>query len=325
MGSGREAKNVAKKKSKGEKALQSEAGLAGSSRVQQALQDYSSGKMSLQDAIANAQSGIDTTGLKGKALKTALAQKEALPALLQREAATGPLAGTKMATEQVMSNPLLASTLGKGGLQDRLGAEEQRLASQGFQLTPEDREAYGQAAGDITRKFGRAEQSLAQTLANRGLSGAPSGVAGAAFSGLGGNKLEMLAKQQRAIADERMRNTMERLQQTRSLMSQLGAQAGNELQSQFGRQLAGRQQTMGERERAAGLAQQQRQLEQEQLNTAFQQREQTKGPSVGEVFGGIGSGILGGVTGGLSTGIGAAVSGIGGSKGQQAYIKKQGG
>lgn len=317
MGSGRHAKNVVKKKTKGEKSLQTESDLAGSSRVQRALQDYSSGKVSLQDAIANAQQGIDTTGLKGKALKTALSQKEALPALLQREIATSPLTGTRFAEEQLGKTRL-------GGLLGRLDTEEQKLASQGFQLTPEDREAYGQAAGDITRKFGRAEQSLAQTLANRGLTGAPSGAAGAAFSGLSGNKLEMLAKQQRAIADDRMRNTLERLQQTRSLLSTLGS---SELQAQFGRQLAGRETSMGERERQARLAMGQRQLTQDQLNREIEQEEMTAGPGIGEILGGIGMGVATGLTGGAAAGIGAGLTGVGkavagGGGSKQAPAKK---
>jgi hypothetical protein len=154
--------------------------------------------------------------------------------------------GTEIATEQVQKNPILGTLFGKGGAMERTGAEEARLASQGFQLTPEDREAYGQASGDIARMFGQQEQDAAKALARRGLGSAGSGAAGAMFSGLAGNKNEMLAKQQMQIANQRMQNTMQRLGQTRTFLQNLGQQAGGAIQDQFGRQQTGRNQRISE-------------------------------------------------------------------------------
>lgn len=147
-----------------------------------------------------------------------------------------PTAEYGKATDSVRNNAILGQLFGQGGALERANSEEQRLASQGFQLTGEDREAYGQASGDIARMFGQQEQSLAQSLADRGLSAAPSGAAGVAFSGLAGNKNEMLAKAQMDIANKRMENTMQRLNSTRSYMSTLGAQGQQAIGDQYDRQ-----------------------------------------------------------------------------------------
>lgn len=154
--------------------------------------------------------------------------------------------GTEIATEQVQKNPILGQLFGKDGAMSRANLEEQRLASQGFQLTPEDREAYGQASGDIARMFGQQEQDAAKALARRGLGSAGSGAAGAMFSGLAGNRNEMLAKAQMDIANQRMQNTMQRLGQTRTFLQNLGQQAGGAIQDQFGRQFVGRNQRINE-------------------------------------------------------------------------------
>lgn len=122
---------------------------------------------------------------------------------------------------------------GSGGLNDRLGAEEKDLASTGYGLQGSDREAYGQAAGDISRQFGQQEQDASKMLARRGLGGGSSGAAGAAFSGLAGSKNEMLAKAQTDIAQKRMADTTQRLQATRSQMQSLGM-AGSQAQNAMG-------------------------------------------------------------------------------------------
>lgn len=136
---------------------------------------------------------------------------------------------------QVMGNPLQSQLFGKDGTLSRTVGEEQKLANQGFQLTPEDREAYGQASGDIARQFDQSEQSLANALSSRGLSS--SGVAAKQFSGSQGNKMEQLAGMQRKIADDRMKNNMERLGQTRNFLSQMGNQSQNALDSQYNQNL----------------------------------------------------------------------------------------
>lgn len=155
--------------------------------------------------------------------------------------ATGPLSGSRFATEQVMSNPLLGQLFGKGGELQKSISRADDLYNKGFQLQPQDIEAYGQASGDIARLFGQSEQSAAQSLANRGLAAAPSGAAGALFSGIQGNKNEQLAKAQMNIANMRMQNTMQRLAQQQNLMAQLGAQGQQAIGNQFQQQLAGAQ------------------------------------------------------------------------------------
>jgi hypothetical protein len=157
-----------------------------------------------------------------------------------------PTKGMNMATDFVRNNALTKGVYGDGGLQSQLGAEGQELASRGFQLTQDDREAYGQASADVARMFGQQEQDAAKALARRGLGSASSGAAGAAFSGLAGNKNEMLAKAQMNIAQRRMDNTTQRLQQNRQLQASL-AQDGNRMaQQQYGNQVGARQNRISE-------------------------------------------------------------------------------
>lgn len=133
-----------------------------------------------------------------------------------------------------------ASQIGKvGGLTDEASAdlaksraEEADLSARGYSLKPEDYEAYGQAAGDITRQFGKAEGSLAQALANRGMT--QSGSANRAFMTSAGNKMEQLAGMQRKIADDRMKTNMQRLGKTRDFMNSLYSQRSGLLRQQSG-------------------------------------------------------------------------------------------
>lgn len=144
------------------------------------------------------------------------------------------------ATKGVQDGALTKDLFGQGGLQSQLASEQQNLSSRGYELQPQDHEAYGQAAGDISRQFGQQEQDLSKMLARRGLGGASSGAAGAGFSGLAGNKNEMLAKAQTDIAQKRMADTTQRLQQTRNMMGQLsqyGTQSANDAWSQKGASL----------------------------------------------------------------------------------------
>lgn len=139
-------------------------------------------------------------------------------------------------TQQLQSNSTLGGLFGQGGTMDRTRQEEQDLSGQGFNLTPEDKTAYGQISGDITRQFGQSDQSLSQALSDRGLSN--SGVAGAAFTGAQGNKMEQLAKAQQQIAKDRFNSNIQRLGQTRQFLGQLGSQAqsGINEQQQLGRE-----------------------------------------------------------------------------------------
>ncbi len=181
--------------------------------------------------------------------------------------ATDPLSGSTLATGQVMNNPLLKKAFANqdamneslGGMRNKAMGEESELASRGFSLQPEDHEAYGQASGQLARLFGSQEQDLAQSLAARGLSAAPSGAAGVGFSGLQGNKFEQLAGLQRQIADQRMNMNQQRLTQTRDYLTKLNQQQQSGLSDalsqrrgaideQFGRQMAGVQSNRNQRQ-----------------------------------------------------------------------------
>lgn len=258
---------------------------------------------------ATGEGWVDHTELAGleQSMNAAQQKGNAQGADFADQLSLDPNTALQFATDKVQSNPILGQYFGKGGALDRTNAEEQRLASQGFKLQPEDYEAYGQASGDIARQFGQGEQDLAQSLASRGLASGGSSVAGREYSGLQGNKLEMLAKAQTDIANKRMQNTLERLGQTRNFMSQLGQQGQNALQNQYGNALSSRQQKMGERLGVVGSNQRQQQMEQDQLNKQFEQQEATKGPGLGDILGGIGGGLLGAATGGFGTAVGGGL------------------
>ncbi len=126
--------------------------------------------------------------------------------------------------DTMASNPFLAALLGQGGAYDKAGTRANDLLAQekdrsGFQLNSQDREAYGQASGDITRQFGNQENQVANSLASRGFGGGDSGLAGAAFSGLAGTKNEQLAKAQTQIADARMQFAQKSLADTRKALT----------------------------------------------------------------------------------------------------------
>lgn len=197
--------------------------------------------------------------------------------------------GTQIATDQIRNNPLLSSLFGEGGLQSRLNDEEKQLSSQGFKLTPEDMTAYGQTSGNIANMFGNQEQQAAQSLAKRGLASASSGASGALFSGLAGNKNEMLARAQTDVAQKRYQDTVQRLQGTRNQMQSLGAQASGDINDQFNRQLSGRQQRYNEFSGLAGLQDKQN----SQNLASMTDRRGAKGKTL---FDAAGQGLYSGVT-----------------------------
>lgn len=128
------------------------------------------------------------------------------------------------AANQLTTNAFTGGLYGDGGLTSQLQSEGKDLASRGYELRPEDREAYGQTAGDIARQFGQQEQDASKMLARRGLGGGASGASGATFSGLAGSKNEMLAKAQTDIAQKRMQDTQQRLLSNRQMQQSLGTQ-----------------------------------------------------------------------------------------------------
>lgn len=157
-----------------------------------------------------------------------------------------PITGMDRATKYTQENALTKGVFGQGGVQSQLESEGKDLASRGFSLQKDDREAYGQTAGDISRLFGQQENQAAQSLARRGLGAGSSGAAGAMYSGLAGNKNEMLAKAQLNIAQKRMADTQQRLLQNRALQSQLAGQGSDLSNRQYQNQVEGRQRRIGE-------------------------------------------------------------------------------
>jgi len=328
--------------------LEAQSGFAQNPAVAQALAAYSSGDMDLQSAISKAKggysSGIDNVPempdfasqlqgipevVRGKAIQQAedkwRAQNQPRyqnvgdvgfnDTLFRQLASTTPGGASRFAegqmAQELSNSPGLNGMFGEGGSFAKAQDEEARLRDQGFQLTPEDREAYGQVSGDITRQFGQQGQNLSQMLAERGLSGAPSGAAGSGFSGLAGNKFEQLAKAQTNIAQQRMQTTMQRLNSNRSYMNSL---MNSEMEMResarnriFNQSMQGRQQGMQETQIGANQQLAARGMEQNQLNTGFEQQQATKSPGIGSALGGLVGAGVGSLAGGLGTGIGASV------------------
>lgn len=200
----------------------------------------------------------------------------------------------------VQNNPLQSMLFGQGGQMEQTNQRVNDLASKGYSLQPEDYEAYGQASGNIARMFGGQEQGLAQDMANRGLSN--SGVAGAQFSGMYGNKQEQLAGLQTQIAQNRMQMNQQRLGQMQNFLGQLGNQAQQGINSANQTRSQGALQKYQTGTDYLGRIQQQN-------NEAMSQRMASAGPSTAEQIMGIGSMI--GSGGGILKGIGAF--GLGGS------------
>lgn len=191
-------------------------------RYQRALQAYQSGQGSIDDVYASISQ------------MSPQEQNGAMNNFLSNGAT-----GSMFASNQVQNDPIMGQLYGQGGALSRAVGKEQQLQNQGYQLTPEDQTMYGQVSGDVARLFGQQENAAANSLAMRGLSAAPSGAAGATFSGLAGNKNEMLAKAQQNIMQQRYQNTIQQIGQQQQFINSLGAQGQNAIQQQYGRQLAG--------------------------------------------------------------------------------------
>lgn len=173
---------------------------------------------------------------------------------------TGSDTGTQAATQGVQGNSILMGGLNgmQGQLQTGQDLQGQQtgilngLQNQGYTLTPGDNSLYGQASGNIARQMGQQGNMAAAGLANSGMSA--SGAAGATFSGLAGNQNEMLNTAQQQIMQQRFQNTMSQIGQQQSFINSLNSQnnnaAGNvasqgasDINQQYGRQLAGSQNT----------------------------------------------------------------------------------
>lgn len=266
---------------------------------------------------------------------------------------TSPLAAQRYATDELKNNTLTSGLFGdktdakpQGGMQHQ--AEDLYSSSVGnvksdtdqyqqlldeiksgeaYKLNEGDHTAYGQLSGNIARMFGSQEQSLAQSLADRGLGAAPSGAAGVGFSGLQGNKMEQLANAQRGVLQDRVKQANDAFQLRNSALGnkgqldlgtlnsasstagQLGALGQSAISNLFNRNMEGR--NAGEREiaNAADRQLQNQQAVQNQINTQFNQEQATKGPSLLDV----GLGLAGTVAGAAGGGFGSAIGGAAGS------------
>lgn len=247
--------------------------------------------------------------------------------------ATDPITGSLVAADQVRSNPLTAGLFGAGGIQDQAQGRSGKLESnldesrnalmgrdQSYGLTPEDLAAYGQASGNIARQFGQQGNNLAAMLSQQGLSSSANPSA-AAFSGLLGNQNEQLAQSQLSIAQNRVNSAMQLAQartsadlnrqaQNNQLMGNLGDLGQVALSNQFGRQLAGSENTYNQNAGTAGLTLNNRSLEQNINNSQWSQQQQSAFNPLSIIGGAISSG-LGAFTG--AAGKGLANNMVGGS------------
>lgn len=239
--------------------------------------------------------------------------------------ATDAATGSNYATKQVQNNPILGQLFGNNGALSGALGKEQDLQKQGFQLTPDDKEAYGQASGDIARMFGQSENNLSQSLANRGLSAGPSGAAGASFSGLQGNKNEQLAKAQTNIANQRMQNTMQRIAQQQKFATDLGQQGASAINDQFGRQLSGSQHQRDTLAKSAGMTADQNNAQNQYGLQSAQYEQENKPANFGDMISsGIGSTLHNTFAAPgqmLSSIAGGGGGGSGGDSGGKAKIK----
>ncbi len=203
------------------------------------------------------------------------------------------------ATANIQNDPILSGTYGQGGTLDQTRAQETQQANQPWALTDEDKSAYGQASGNIARQFGQNDQSLSQSLSDRGLS--DSGVAGAAFSGAQGNKNEQLAGLQTQIANNRQQMNMQRLGQTQNFLSQLGQGANTALNNENSRMLNANAQSNQAYKDKFNMAQGLLGNYQNQQNTGLEQQQGTAhGSTLGNMASGMAQGMMSGGGGGGS-------------------------
>jgi hypothetical protein len=230
-----------------------------------------------QDSIAG-NSAVQSLKDELAALPTFDAGQTNMGTVLSDMIATDPITGSRFAADEVRSNPLTSGLFRQGGIQDQAQArfgllgqniQDSREALMGrgeaYGLQDSDLKAYGQAAANTARNFGGMEQSLSQSLANRGLGTADSGAALGQFAGMQGNKMEQLANAQLGIAQSRI-NTAKDLATTRmsadlqaqgqnnGLIQGLGTLGQQALSNQFGRQMAGSENAYNQNAGAAGLA-----------------------------------------------------------------------
>jgi hypothetical protein len=272
---------------KGLDALNSELDLKNNQSLQNAISNVSQGG-SIQDALKSLQaSGGDQAALIG-ALSTA------------------PGAGYNYASQQVANGPLTSQAFGKGGSLASAYGQESDLLKSGYNLQPEDYDAYGQAQSSIGRMFGQQEQNLASSLASRGF-GVGGNPAMAQFSGLQGNKNEMLGQMQQQIAQNRMNTNMQRLAQTRQYIQGMQGLADSAQQNAFNQNMAGQQQRQNLMSSAAG-----------QSTNAYNAQAQAGEASAAQQFASQGKNLGDALAGGITSGISGFAGGAMGTLGSNA-------
>lgn len=252
-------------------------------QVQKLVQEIGGGKLSLAEVLQ----GASATGNQDAALQNL---------------ASSPIAGSSLASQQVMEDPLLAGLYGDNSSMSRAVDEERRLGEQGYKLTQDDHEAYGQASGNIARSFGKQEMGLAQALASRGLAAGNSGAATQAFSGMYGNKQEQLGQMQRQIADDRMNNTRQRIAEARNFQAQLGS-LGQQAQGQKFNQ---NQQATSDQKDLYGMDIAKYSAEQGAAQASQKSKEDNRQMGLGDA---LGKGILGAAEAAPGIGLGFALGG----------------
>lgn len=206
----------------------------------------------------------------------------------ERAIMSDPLLGSIIAQQQLQSGPLTSALYGgKGGSELSRALEDvNKTREPGYYgLNEGDQTAYGQSSGQLARMFGQGEQDLAQSLANRGLGAAPSGVAGQQFSGLQGNKMEQFAGLQRQIADQAMQRQMQQSQMLRNYATGLAGQQSGDIQAQYGRQMQGVQTGREPILNMANLEQQNNNMTNQQNMASMQDKRASYAPGFGEMFG----------------------------------------
>lgn len=247
----------------------------------------------------------------------------------EQQLATDPTTAMKYAQDKLSDNQMYKTGLDtynkdnayQTQLQGNIAQDRDALSGKdpSYGLTDQDYAAYGQASGQIANQYGSQENSLAQSLADRGLGAAGSGAAGAQFTTLQGNKNEALAQAQMQIAQNRIQTAQQNLQARSNLdqnmygtnsnqmlgLGQLGQKA---LEDQYSSQVGGKQLQDTESNNNILQNQQQQGLNQGEANSQFEQNQQSQQPSMlGTVLGTVAGGAAGAFTGGVGTGAGSAV------------------
>lgn len=200
--------------------LRNQTGAQTSPAIQDLLQRYSTGQISLNDALQQANNVSNASRAAGEdPINYGTALQDAI--------AGSAAASQQYAQQTALNNPTNAGLFGDGGLQSQaennykqgtsnLTNDRQALLGrdQSYGLTPEDLAAYGQASGNIARQFGQQGNNLAAMLSQNGLASS-AGPSAALFSGLAGNQNEQLAQSQLQIAQNRI-NTAQQLAQART-------------------------------------------------------------------------------------------------------------